>query len=133
MSPIDLPLTGAVTCLMLLVYFWTATVAAKARKTFNVPAPAIDGPEGFRRIYRSHENTLEQLVLTLPAVWLFAAWVSDLWAALAGLIWCVGRVAYVRGYAAEQNKRGTGFMIGLLATGVCLIGSLVVIVMHLLA
>jgi glutathione S-transferase len=132
-SLLGLPLTGIATVLMLLTYFWTSMVAVKARKTFNVPAPATDGPDGFKRAYRAHENTLEQLVMTLPSVWLFAVWVSDTWAALAGLVWCIGRVVYVRSYAADSDKRGTGFLIGFVATAVCLFGSLGAIIRQLVA
>lgn len=132
-SLLGLPLTGLVTIAMLLTYFWTGMVAVKARKTFGIPAPEMNGPEGFRRVYRAHENSLEQLVMTLPALWLFAYWVGDSWAAMAGVVWCIGRVLYVRGYAAAAEKRSIGFTIGMLATAVCLFGALGAIIRHLIA
>jgi glutathione S-transferase len=119
------PHTGLITILMLLLYFWTAIKVGKARGTYGVKAPATSGPEEFNLIYRGHVNTLEQLVLTLPALWLFAVYVGDIWAAAAGLVWIIGRVIYVTSYGKAADKRGMGFMIGLLATACVLMGSLI--------
>jgi glutathione S-transferase len=109
----------------LLIYFWTGMQVGKARGKYGVKAPATAGPEEFNLLYRGHVNTLEQLVLTVPAMWLFAIYVGDIWAALAGFVWCVGRILYVTSYSKAADKRGTGFMIGFLATACCLMGSLI--------
>ncbi len=119
------PYTGLITIIMLLIYFWTAMRVGKARGKYGVKAPATTGPEEFNLVYRGHVNTLEQLVLTLPALWLFAAFVGDLWAGLAGLVWVIGRLIYVTSYGAAADKRSTGFMIGMLATACCLMGALI--------
>jgi glutathione S-transferase len=94
-----------------------------ARRTHSVKAPATTGPDDFNRVYRAHVNTLEQLVMMLPVLWVFALAVGDRWAALLGLVWVIGRIWYVLGYKAAANKRGTGFMIGLAALAVGLFGS----------
>jgi glutathione S-transferase len=62
---------------------------------------------------------------------MFAVIVSDLWAAALALVWAVGRILYVRGYAIAADKRGTGFMISLLATAIALFGSMGVILYQL--
>jgi glutathione S-transferase len=126
------PLTALVTGLALLVYVWTGLVVGKARKVHGVDYPATHGPDGFNRVWRAHMNTLEQLALFLPSLWLFAIIVSDRWAAFLGLIWCLGRIWYVNGYAKAPEKRSTGFLIGLLATAICLFGALGVVVAQLL-
>ncbi len=125
------PFTGLATLVMLLLYFWTGMGVGKARGKYGVKAPATSGPEEFNLIYRGHVNTLEQLTLTLPALWLFAAWVGDIWAGGAGLVWIVGRILYVTSYSKAAEKRGTGFLIGLLATAAALMGALVSIVIYL--
>jgi glutathione S-transferase len=69
-------------------------------------------------------NTLEWLPIFLPSLWLFAIYVSDLWAALCGLVWIAGRIAYMIGYEQAAAKRGPGFLIQSLSCAVLLFGSL---------
>jgi MAPEG family len=86
------PFTAAVTLLALLVYFLITGSVARARAQYGVKAPAVVGNEHFERAYRVQMNTLEQMALFLPALWLYAVYVSDRGAAVGGLIWVVGRV-----------------------------------------
>jgi glutathione S-transferase len=122
------PLTGLATLLAIAVYFWTGIVVTQARKRFDVPAPRTEGSEDFLRVWRAHVNTLEQLVMFLPLLWLFSFTAGkDIYAAVAGAVWAVGRIIYVLGYAKAANKRGLGFMISLFATAVCFVGTLIYI------
>ena len=122
------PLTGLVTILALIVYFYMSMTVGKVRTKLNVPAPAMSGPDEFMRALRVHENTMEGLILFLPALWLFAATTHDLWAAAVGVFYPIGRILYAQGYYQAANKRGTGFMIGLVSTAILLIGSAVAII-----
>lgn len=133
MENLAYPLTGALTLLCLLVYFWTGIVVARARSRLGVRAPATTGPDEFNRIYRAHVNTHEQIVMFLPAAWLFALTVGDCWAALAAAVWCAGRVLYVIGYARAAEKRELGFALTALPMLTCLLGSLGVILWHFVA
>jgi glutathione S-transferase len=117
------PLTGFVTLLCLLVLFWVTLMVGRARGKHGVKVPEMTGPEPFTYAVRVHLNTLEGLVLFLPALWLFAVTVSDLYAAIAGVFYPIGRIAYALGYYKEPSKRELGFAIGLLSTLVCLVGS----------
>ena len=119
--------TALVTCLTLLFYFYTSVRVAKARAAFKIKAPAISGNPDFERVFRVQMNTLEWLPIFLPSLWLFAVYVSDLYAALAGVIWIVGRVLYMTGYEKAAEKRELGFFIQSMAAGVLLLGSLGVI------
>jgi glutathione S-transferase len=112
------------TLLMLLVYMWTGILVGKARGTFDVKAPATEGPDGFNRIYRAQANTLEQLAVALPAFWIFNLFQAARWAALLMGIWCIGRVIYVLSYAQAAEKRGLGFGITYLPTLAAILGSL---------
>jgi glutathione S-transferase len=116
--------TALVTLLSLLFYFYTSTRVSKARTEFGVKAPATSGNPDFERVFRVQMNTLEWLPIFLPSLWLFAIYVSDWLAALIGLVWIAGRIAYLIGYAQAAAKRGPGFGIQALAAGVLLIGSL---------
>ncbi|MBB6253480.1 MAPEG family protein [Nitrospirillum iridis] len=124
--------TGLVTVLALLVYFWTIGQVARARHVLGVEAPSMDGPPAFQRMLRVQTNTLEQIVLFLPALWLSATIWGDHLTALIGLAWLVGRVLYAVGYYAEAKKRTAGFSLSVFATLVLLIGSLIGLVRTLL-
>jgi glutathione S-transferase len=123
------PHTGLVTLLMLGIYFWMSLQTGKTRVRTNTPAPAMSGPDELMRAIRVHENTMEGLILYLPALWLFALTVGDLWAALVGIFYPVGRFLYARGYYAAADKRGLGFTVGLLSTAVLYVGALIALVM----
>jgi glutathione S-transferase len=110
------PYTAAATLLALLVYFLIIGAVAKARAQYGIKAPAVTGNENFERAYRVQMNTLEQMALFLPALWLYAAYVSDRGAALGGLIWVIGRVLYAIAYTRDPASRGPGAMITLLAS-----------------
>lgn len=117
-------LSAWATLAMLGVYFWTWAVAARARIRHQVPAPAMDGPEGFLRAHRVHMNTLEMLPLVLVPLWLCAYFTGDAWAAAGGLLWCVARILYAAGYYRDPARREIGFIIGMLASAM-LIGATV--------
>ena len=117
-------LMALMTLAMLLVYFWTAFMVGRARGRLGVKAPATEGPAEFNRLYRAHVNTLEQLVLALPAFWVFYLFREARWTALLMGIWCLGRIIYVLAYARDAEKRGTGFMISLIALAAAVLGSI---------
>jgi glutathione S-transferase len=97
--------TAWATLAVLGVYFWTWGNAARARIQFKVPAPSMDGPEGFLRAHRVQMNTLEMLPLVLVPLWLCAMFLGDVWAAAGGLVWCVGRILYGLGYYRDPANR----------------------------
>jgi glutathione S-transferase len=104
-------LTALVTCLAILMYFYFSFLVANARATFGVKAPAITGNPDFERVFRGQMNTLEWMPIFLPALWLFAIYVSDAIAGALGVVWIVGRILYMMGYTKAANKRSLGFGI----------------------
>jgi glutathione S-transferase len=118
------PYTAAVTLIALLVYFYTVGAVGRARAQYGVKAPAVTGNEHFERAYRVQMNTLEQMALFLPALWLYATYVSDRGAAVGGLVWVVGRVIYALAYTRDPATRGPGAMITLLASAGLWLGAL---------
>jgi glutathione S-transferase len=106
------PLTAAVTLLVLLLYFLIIGMVSSARTKYGVKAPAVTGNEHFERAYRVQMNTLEQMALLLPAMWLYALSRSDdIGGAIGGLMWIVGRLMYVRAYLKDPATRGPGAII----------------------
>jgi uncharacterized membrane protein YecN with MAPEG domain len=125
--------SATVTIVALIVYFVLGANVARARGRYQVAAPAVDGDPAFARIYRVQQNTLEQLVLFLPALWLFALTIGDPWAGLIGVVWPIGRILYAWGYYRDAEKRGPGFVLSVAATMVLLIGAVVGLVRLALA
>lgn len=109
------PLTAIVTILTVLLLFAIASLVGLARAKYGVHAPATTGNENFERMFRVHANTVENTVIFLPVLWLFAATIGDRWAALLGLVWLVGRVWYAAAYAQDAKRRGSGFTVALAA------------------
>lgn len=123
-------LTAWATLAVLGVYFWTGVMAGWARVKYKVMAPSMDGPLPFQSAQRVQANTLEQLPVVLAPLWLCAAWLGDTWAAAGGLLWCVGRILYALGYYRDPAKREIGFIVGMLACGALVAGSVVGLLLH---
>lgn len=117
--------THAVVALALIEYLVFGTMVGASRAKLGVPAPAISGNPQWERMFRAHQNTLEQLIIFVPSLLAFSSFVSAPIACALGLVFIVGRVIYFQGYTAEASKRGTGFLIGALANVTLLLGSLV--------
>lgn len=117
-------LASIVAALALVEYAVFVMLAGQARGRHEVPAPATVGHPVFERYFRVQMNTVEQLVIFLPALFLFAHFVSDPAAAALGLVFIVGRALYARGYVTDPAKRGPGFGLTLLANGLLLLGAL---------
>jgi len=110
------PLTSLVTLASIVLFFFMGLRVAKARGTYNIPAPATSGDPIFERHFRVQMNTLEWLAMFLPALWLAAVWQSDMVAAGLGLVWIIGRIMYMIAYVADPKTRSMGFVIQMLAT-----------------
>lgn len=113
--------TAWVTLASVLMYGWIVKNVGSARVRYQVKAPSIDGPIQFQSILRVQANTVEQMVMHLPSLWLSAYFFSDMWAAILGAIWLVGRVVYALSYYQAPEKRSLGFGIGLFATTALLV------------
>ena len=114
-----------VTVLALLEYVVISLLVGRARGKYGIKAPATSGHEMFDRTFRVHQNTLEQMVVFLPALWLFGLYVSTVWGAAIGVLFLLGRVLYVQGYIADPEKRGPGFLIGFAENLILLLGGLI--------
>jgi len=117
--------------LALLEYFGFALAVGRARYRYGVKAPATSGNIDFERYYRAQMNTLEQLVIFVPALWSFAIFVSVPWAVGLGVAFIVGRLLYFIGYTKAAEKRSAGFGLATLAQLILLIGGIVSAVLAL--
>jgi uncharacterized membrane protein YecN with MAPEG domain len=126
-------LTSLVTVIALIVYFVLVFNVGQARTKYGVKLPQTTGNLDFERVLRVQQNTVEQLVLFIPALWLFAYYISPLWGAVLGFVWVVGRIIYAWGYYQAVEKRIPGFAISSLSTMILVIGSLIGIIIKSLS
>lgn len=125
-------LPSLITVLALILYFVTTINVGRARAKYKIQPPQMTGNPNFECAIRVQQNTLEQLIIFIPALWLFSFYISPLWGAGIGALWVVGRALYAWGYYQAPEKRAPGFAIGSLSTMALLLGSLVGIVLKLL-
>jgi len=119
------PATGLVTLLALGVYFATILNIRRVRIKYKIMPPLVEGPEEFQRAFHTQMNTIEQLVIFFPALWLAALGIGDLFAAIIGAVWPVARVIYMQGYMAADKRRFQGF-IAALVVSVTLYGAAII-------
>ena len=119
-----MPYLAIVTALALLEYLGISILVGRARGKYGIKAPATSGHPIFDRTFRVHQNTLEQLIVFVPSMWLFGLYVSPLWATGLGVLFVIGRVVYLTGYVADPKKRGAGFGLSFLPTAILALGSL---------
>ncbi|HEX5048067.1 MAG TPA: MAPEG family protein [Gammaproteobacteria bacterium] len=125
--------TSAVTLLVVLFYFFIATRVPLARRKFGVQLPATTGHPDFERVFRVHQNTLEWLPIFLPSLWLCAYYLSDVGAAVLGVVWIAGRSLYFIGYSQAVAKRLPGFFVQASACLLLIVCAAVGLVRHFLA
>ncbi|MFO1505222.1 MAG: MAPEG family protein [Steroidobacteraceae bacterium] len=111
--------------LALLQFVLFGIAVGRARGRYGVHAPAVSGNEHFERYFRVHMNTLEQLIVFLPALWLFAQFVDPHWAAGLGGVYLVGRTLYFLSYVKDPKSRELGFALSMLPSLVMLVGVLI--------
>ena len=111
----DFRLTALVTLATVVLHFMLAWNVGRARVKFGVKAPAVSGNADFERVYRVQMNTIETTFMFMPALWLFAIYMSGLWAAALGAVWIFARIWYAIAYARDAARRGPAFGLSMLA------------------
>jgi glutathione S-transferase len=110
--------------LALLQFFVFCMAVGRARATYKVDAPATTGNEVFERYFRVQMNTMEQLLIFVPSILIFASYVSPRWAAGLGALYLIGRIMYFRGYVKAPVKRSFGFLVSALPNLTLLVGGI---------
>lgn len=119
-----MPYVHIVVCLALAEFLYFAIAVAGARGRYKVAAPAVTGNEIFERYFRVQMNTLEQLIVFVPAIILFAQYLSPHIAAALGAVFLIGRLVYFFTYVKDPKKRELGYVLSFLPTVILLGGAI---------
>jgi uncharacterized MAPEG superfamily protein len=112
-----------VTALALIQFISFAAQVARARGKYGVKAPATTGNEIFERHFRVQQNTLEVLIVVIPALYIFSRYFNPLVAAALGVLYLIGRQLYATSYVRDPAKRSLGFGLTMLPLMMLLAGA----------
>jgi glutathione S-transferase len=118
-------LVNVIVALALLQFFAFATAVGKAREKYGVAAPATTGHEKFERYFRVQMNTLELLIMFVPAVWMFGFYVSANTAAGLGALYIIGRGVYFFSYVRDPKTRSLGYGLSAGPVAILVVGALI--------
>lgn len=104
-----------ITALTTVLFGYAVYLVGRARGLHGIHAPATSGHPDFDRAFRAQMNTLEQMAVFLPVLWLATIHFNPQYAAWLGYAWLVGRLWYVVGYVKDARLRSPGFLVGSLA------------------
>lgn len=121
-----------VTILALLECLVFSGLVGRARVKNKIEAPATTGNPEFERYFRVHQNTLEALVVFLPALWIFSMAVHYHIGVALGLLFIVGRIIYATGYVKAPGKRTPGALMTFGVNYILVGGSLIWIAIKML-
>jgi len=123
--------------LALIEYTVFSFQVGMARAKYGVNAPAITGHPEFERYFRVQQNTLEQLIVFIPAIVSFAwmaesiGWAGNYIASGFGVIWLIGRFVYATSYVRDPASRSVGFLMTFAPSTIMVLGTLVCILISL--
>jgi uncharacterized membrane protein YecN with MAPEG domain len=103
-------IVGLLALVQLVVF---GVMVGRARGKYGVAAPATTGHPVFERCYRVQMNTVESLLVFLPALWLAAKYWSPRYAAILGAVYLVGRTLYYFSYVSDPSKRSVGYALSM--------------------
>ncbi len=121
-----------VTLLALIQLLVFGALVGRARGRYGIKAPAMVGHEVFERYARIQTNTIETLMLLLPALWISAMYWSPRWVASVAAVYLVGRLLYWRAYARDPKQRSLGYLFSALPTLILIVAALVGVIRALL-
>ncbi len=121
-----------VTALALAEYSVFGAMVGRARAQHKVIAPATTGNPEFERYFRVHQNTLEALIVFVPAVWIFSLTVHYHVGVALGVLFLIARIVYASGYLKDPAKRAPGALLSFGVNSILVLGSIVAILIKAL-
>ena len=100
-------------------------LTGRARGLYKIAAPAVTGHDLFERTYRVQMNTIELLVVFVPAMMIASKYWSPTILAALGAVYLVGRVVYYMQYTNPTKNRGAGFGLSFTPVAIVVLMALV--------
>ncbi|HET8698142.1 MAG TPA: MAPEG family protein [Gammaproteobacteria bacterium] len=116
----------------LLEYIVFTGLVGRARGRYGIKAPATVGHPDFERVYRVQQNTLESLIVFVPAIWIFGLYVSAAIGAAFGTAFVVARSVYAVGYIRAAEQRSIGAMLTAVINGILVLWALIALLLRAL-
>ena len=127
-----LPLVYLTILLSLVQFLYFTLRAGITRGKYKIDAPNTTGNETWERIFRVQQNTMEQLIMFIPGILLFAHYVSPKWALVPGVLFIIGRQIFSHLYVNNPPKRAPGMALSMLSNVTLILGSIVGIILELI-
>lgn len=108
----------------LLQYSYFLGKVGYFRAKLEVHAPKTTGNEKWERLFRVQQNTMEQLIIFIPATYFFSSIISDEWVLLPGIIFIIGRALYSASYISNPNGRGLGMIMSFIPSVLMILSTL---------
>ena len=125
-------ITIVIILLALLQFIYFTGKAGFTRVKHGVDAPNTTGNVTWECIYRVQQNTMEQLVIFIPAMLTFQFYVSQKWVMIPGVIFIVGRAIFSHLYTKDPKTRGPGMILSFFSNIALVVGSLIGIAIKLI-
>jgi len=120
-----MPLVQLVIGLALVQFFFFLFAVGRARVTYKVAAPATTGNEVFERYFRVQMNTLELLVVFVPAMFIFSQYFGGYLGAGLGVVYLIGRLIYFTSYVKDPSSRSLGYGMSVLPIMIMVAGAVI--------
>ena len=115
--------------LALIEYLALGFNVGRARSRYGIKAPATTGNPIFERHFRVHQNMLEQLVVFIPALIIFARHAGMRFAIILGILFLIARPVYAFGYVRDPEQRAIGAGVSFVIIGILVVGSLLALLL----
>ena len=109
----------------LLQFIYFTGRAGFTRDKYGVNAPSTSGKTEWECIHRVQQNTMEQLVIFIPAMLTFQMYVSQKWVIIPGVLFIIGRQIYSHLYIKDPKSRGPGVILSFFSNIALVVGSLI--------
>jgi glutathione S-transferase len=121
--------TALVILAALAQYLYFTVRVGSGRVKYGVDAPRISGNDTWERLFRVQQNTLEQLIVFIPAAVMFGLYASGTWVLLPGFVFLVGRQLYSSEYVNDPKSRVAGMALTLLANAALIVGAALALIL----
>jgi glutathione S-transferase len=115
--------------LALIQYLLFGLRTGISRGKYNVLPPKTTGHETWERMFRVHQNTLEQLIVFIPALLAFSYYISAQWSLVPGIGFLIARQVY--SYKYIQNPPTRTFPPSFLINVIMVLATLVAVIVSL--